>query len=92
MMEKNFVIKNRLGLQVRTAGTLAGKIQNYRCKIYMLYNDSEYNAKSILGLMSAGVKYDHEVVFIFDGDDESEAVEMVASILGDGEGGLACLA
>lgn len=83
MLVKNYLIKSKLGLQLRTVGLLVNKIQHDDCNIILKHNGNNYNAKSILGLMSAGVKYGQEVMFVFDGKDEKKTAQAIDELLAD---------
>lgn len=77
MISKTLTIKNATGLHVRPAGVLVNSIKGFSCIIKIQYNGSEYDAKSILGVMSACIKGNTDVTFITDGSDEQEAMSAI---------------
>ena len=86
MVSEKFTVKNKSGLHVRPAGVLVKVIQPYKCEIILKFKDKEYNAKSILGIMSAGIKMGEAVEFICTGDDENEAVNAIGEAIASGLG------
>ena len=86
MITKDFLIRNKSGLHVRPAGVLVKLIQPYNCEVTLKYKDKEYNAKSVLGIMSACVKYDEEVTFVCNGADEAACMDAIAEGIASGLG------
>ena len=86
MVSGKFAVNNKSGLHVRPAGILVKVIQPFKCEIILQAKGKEYNAKSILGIMSAGIKMGEEVEFICSGDDESEAIKAIGEAIASGLG------
>jgi len=86
MISGKFTVVNKSGLHVRPAGVLVKVIQPYRCEVILKAKDKEYNAKSILGIMSAGIKMGEEVEFVCTGDDETEAIKAIGEAVASGLG------
>ena len=86
MVSKNFVIKNKSGLHVRPAGVLVKTIQPFSCHVTLKHNSKEFNAKSVLGIMSACIKYDEEITMICDGADEEACMAAIAKGIEEGLG------
>jgi len=86
MVSGKFLIHNRSGLHVRPAGVLVKVIQRFECGVVMKFNDREYNAKSILGIMSAGIKANEEVEFDCDGADEAACLQAISDVIASGLG------
>lgn len=86
MTSKVFTINNKAGLHVRPAGCLVKVIQPFKCNVKMKFKDKEYNAKSILGIMSACIESGEEVEFIADGEDEKAALDAIAEAVASGLG------
>jgi len=86
MVSEKFQVNNKSGLHVRPAGVLVKVIQPYKCSITLKFKDKEYNAKSILGIMSAGIKMGEEAEFICDGEDENEAIKAIGEAIASGLG------
>jgi len=86
MVNATFLIHNKSGLHVRPAGALVKVIQQFKCNVTLKFNDREYNAKSILGIMSAGVKSNESVGFICDGEDEALCLQAIGEAIAAGLG------
>ena len=86
MISEKFTIKNKSGLHVRPAGVLVKVLQPFKSDVTLKYNDQEYNAKSILGIMSAAIKAGEEVEFIVSGEDEEETMKAIAEAIESGLG------
>ena len=52
----------------------------YQSRIVLRNSQGEYNAKSIMGMMSLDLR-DNSLMIIADGDDEQEAVADICSLL-----------
>lgn len=81
MIEKNVVVKADNGLHARPAGLLVKTASKYNSEISLIVNGKKANAKSIISIMSLGVKENEEVTIVVKGEDEALAIEEVANIL-----------
>ena len=72
-MELQLRIKNNEGLHARPAGVLAKKAAEFQSNIQILAGGQLKNAKSIMALMSLGLKKDQEFKLIIDGPDAESA-------------------
>ena len=72
-MELHLRIKNNEGLHARPAGVLAKKAAEFQSNIQILAAGQLKNAKSIMALMSLGLKKDAEFKLIIDGPDAETA-------------------
>ena len=71
-------LKNEEGLHARPATEIAKNASKYNCDIKLDVNGKEYNAKSVLNIMSAGIKNNTQIKIICDGVDEKQALtEMI---------------
>ncbi len=81
MTTQTVTIINPLGLHARPANTFVKEANRYRSTIKLVYQEKEYNAKSIVSVLKACIKANTEVCIKADGEDETEAVEgLVASV------------
>ncbi len=82
-------VRNKIGLHARSASRLVQKANEFDSEIVLQYNGREANAKSILGVMSLGVKQGSNIVLKAQGEDETDAVitlrELIDKISGDEE-------
>lgn len=78
MITQEITLKNEEGLHARPATEIAKNASKYSCEIKFDVNGKEYNAKSVLNIMSAGIKNNTQIKIICDGVDEEKALaEMV---------------
>ncbi len=74
METKKVILKNESGLHARPASELAKIASKYQCTINLIVNGKIINAKSILNIMSAGIKTSSEIEIKCDGEDEKKAL------------------
>ena len=74
METKKVILKNESGLHARPASELAKIASKYQCTINLIVNGKIINAKSILNIMSAGIKTSSEIEIQCDGEDEKKAL------------------
>lgn len=58
----------------------------YRAKISFQKGNATTNAKSLLSVLAASVKYNDEVEIVCEGEDEKEALEGVVALIQSGLG------
>ncbi len=80
-MEKRMTVKNELGLHLRPAGELCTMAMEYESKITIHFRDREFNAKSLLSVLSACVQCGDEIVMEFEGPDEEEAADRISAYI-----------
>ena len=74
-------IREVSSLHLRPA-TKLGKIAcQYKCSIKLVSGNTSANAKSIISLLGAWVKFGEEIELICDGEDENEAFETIKQSL-----------
>lgn len=73
MIQKSFVIHNLAGLHFGAVSVLCREACNYKCKIEFQVKNASVNAKSVLSVLGAQVRFGDELHFSFDGEDEEEA-------------------
>ena len=86
MVSKKLVIDIPAGLHLRPISVLCNHSINYKSQIFIKIGDKSVNAKSVLGVLSACVKYRDEIELVCDGSDEKEALTFLAKIIMDGLG------
>jgi len=77
MISKEIILKNEEGLHARPATEIAKTANQYRCNVKFDVQGKEYNAKSVLNIMSAGIKNNTEIKIICDGEDEEKALTQI---------------
>ena len=75
MAEKlSFVVSDPVGLHARPASEIAKIASKYQSTINLIVNGKTINAKSILNIMSAGIKSSSEIEIQCNGEDEKSAL------------------
>ena len=74
MITQEITLRNEEGLHARPATEIAKNASKYTCDIKLNVNGKEYNAKSVLNIMSAGIKNNTQIKIICDGVDEMQAL------------------
>ncbi len=81
MKEKIIVINNETGIHARPAGLIVKEAQKYKCDIFLVKNESQYNCKSIMNILSLGGKKGDELLIRAIGEDAEAAVEALSRLL-----------
>lgn len=74
MITQIITLKNEEGLHARPATEIAKNASKYTCTVKLDVRGIEYNAKSVLNIMSAGIKNNTQIKIICDGVDEKQAL------------------
>ncbi len=69
------MILNNTGLHARPAAQFVEKASSYNSDIYIEYRGEEVNAKSILSLMSLGLKQGSTITLRVNGTDQKRAFQ-----------------
>lgn len=83
-MELQLKIQNEEGLHARPAGILAKKAGEFQATVQISVGGQIKNAKSIMALMSLGLKKDQEFTLIIDGPDAETASRALADLVNRG--------
>ncbi len=86
MVCEELVLRNPLGLHLRPAGVLCTEALRFSSKILIRYENREANAKSILGILSTGIKYQSRFEVVCEGEDEKEALVAIKKLFQEGLG------
>ena len=86
MVSKKVRIKNLTGLHLRPANVLCDTAVQYRSKVTFQKENTISNAKSLLSVLGAKVKFGDELEFICEGEDETEALEAIIQAVESGLG------
>lgn len=81
MLSKEITLVNSVGLHARPATFFIQKANSYRCSVWIENNSRRANAKSLLGVLSLGVRQGDSVTLIADGIDENEAIEGLCALI-----------
>ncbi|MDD4503779.1 MAG: HPr family phosphocarrier protein [Clostridiaceae bacterium] len=81
MIEATFVLTNSLGLHARPAAEMTITASKFKSKITLKGNGKVADAKSIIMVMSMGVKKGHELTIQAEGPDETECLEALTALI-----------
>ncbi|MDE5779665.1 MAG: HPr family phosphocarrier protein [Lachnospiraceae bacterium] len=81
MISKTIKINLSEDAEARPVAVLVQKASQFESKVLIEADDKKINAKSIMGMMSLGLKQGAEVVVSADGADETQAVEELTDYL-----------
>lgn len=77
MIKEKIILQNETGLHARPAGELVKLVSTFKCDVNLTANDRTVNAKSILAIMSLGIKVRTEIEIECNGEDEEEAMNKI---------------
>ena len=86
MQNRNFKIVNRLGLHARAAAQLVQTATRFSSDINLIKEDIEVNGKSIMGILLLAAPQGTEIAVTVEGDDEQQAMDIIAELIEDGFG------
>ena len=86
MVSKEFTINNELGMYMRPASLLSQMAAKYQSNITIKYNGKDFNAKSVMLLMTALIKCGSEIEVVCDGPDEEAALAEITAFIDSGMG------
>jgi phosphocarrier protein len=75
LVEREFVVRNKLGLHARPAALFVQMASRFRAEIRVSKGDTEVNGKSVMGLMMLAAEKGSKVRVVADGPDEAQAVK-----------------
>ena len=78
MYVKEVLVQNKAGLHARPATFFIQKANEYKSTVWVEKEERRVNAKSLLGVLSLGIKV------IADGSDETEAVDGLVALVESG--------
>ena len=77
-MEKDFIIVNQDGLHARPATNLVSVASKFECDVFITYNGVTVDLKSIMNVLSLGLKLGSLITIRTDGSDEVEALKKIS--------------
>lgn len=86
MVSKKLKVVNSEGFHMRPASNFAAAMGKYSSDVKIEVNNMEVNAKSVMNLIAACIKFGTEINIVCDGEDEQEALNEAASIVESGFG------
>ena len=86
MLSKTLTVVNPSGLHLRPAGVLSQTAMKFKCDVLIECGEKRIIAKSVLNVMSAGIKSGTQITLICDGEDEAAAMETISKAIESGLG------
>ena len=86
MMQKEFTIKNRLGLHARAAAQLVQIANRFEAEITVEKEGMAVSGKSIMGILMLAAPQGSQIVLGVDGKDEEQALKTLGQLIDDGFG------
>lgn len=80
-MERTYTIQNPTGIHARPAKKIVTTANSFPCSIFLVKNGKRSSAKSLVGVLSVGAKYQDEITVIAEGEQEEIAVNEIGAIL-----------
>ena len=84
MMERQVEICNTRGLHARASAKFVHLASGFDSRVTVCTGEDEADGKSILSLMVLGASMGTELILRCEGDDEQEALEALAGLVGGG--------
>lgn len=81
MLEAKFTIEHQAGLQARPAALFVQVASRFVSRIWVVKGLKKVNAKSIMGVMSLGIKQGDEVTIVVEGEDENKAMSAIQRLI-----------
>lgn len=86
MVSQKVVIRNQKGLHMRPVTEMCKEAAKFESIITFTVDDRTVNAKSLLNVLGAKVKYGDQIEFVCEGIDEREALEKMIQVIRQGLG------
>ena len=86
MVSKEFTINNELGMHMRPASLLSQMAAKYQSNIIVKHNGKDFNAKSVMLLMTALIKCGSQIEVDCDGPHEEAALAEITAFIDSGMG------
>ena len=81
MIERDFEIKNKLGLHARAAAKLVHIAARFTADIKIRKGDEEVDGKSILGILLLAAGRGSVITLKADGEDERDALDAIEKLI-----------
>ena len=81
MTKGKMVVRDNLGLHLRPAGMIAEEALKFKCSVELNCKGRTVTGKSLLSVLSLGVRKGDEVEVCCDGPDEEEALKTMLELM-----------
>lgn len=86
MYKRNVKVVNKSGLHARPAAIFVQEASKFQSGVEIFSDEKNFNAKSIISILSSGIVCGTEIEICADGIDEVEAVNKLAGLVESGFG------
>ena len=86
MTTRTVTVTNRAGIHTRPASMIVRTASRFDSDFYIEKDGYQINGKSIIGVMTLAAEQGAELELTFDGPDEAEAAEALATLFDEGFG------
>lgn len=86
MLQKEFLIVNKLGLHARASALFVKTSSRFSADVKLARENVEVNGKSIMGIMMLAASKGSTVRLSVDGADEAEAFQTIGELIANGFG------
>jgi phosphocarrier protein HPr len=83
MIEKDILIRNKLGLHARAAVKFVNLANRYGASVKVIKDDTEIDGKSILGILTLAAIQGSSISLRVSGKDEDEAMKALMALIKD---------
>jgi phosphocarrier protein len=87
MVSKQLTVTNSQGFHMRPATVFVNAVSKYKSNITIKFNGNDVNAKSLMNLIAACIKFGSNIEVVAEGEDEeaalAEAVQLIEAGLGE---------
>lgn len=84
MIEKTVTVQLKPGLQARQAALFVQEANRFEADIFLMREERQVNAKSIMGVMSLAIGKGTTVTLRADGNDEEKALDALIRLVEEG--------
>ena len=81
MFKEDVTLQNETGLHARPASLFVKEASKFSSNIVVIKDGKEYNAKSIMGILSMGAGKGTTITIQAEGNDEKEAVDTLVQLV-----------
>ena len=83
---EDVTVVNSLGIHARPAAMLVQRVLAYESEVFIQFNGSRVNAKSIMGLLTLAATRGSRITVVCSGPDAEEAMSAVREVFDSGFG------
>lgn len=80
-MMKKITIASKMGIHARPASQIIALAQKHACDIFLIKDGRTYNARSIMNILSMGMRHGEEILISAEGFGSEIAIEEMATLI-----------